>query len=328
MDSDKPEATRQTLELCEAWILRATEYETRTGKNGHQKDSKDNVIFKAISGGIGHVSSLQGAAMQAGKKAVGLAASQASNDAAGLAASQASNDAAGFAASRAGKDVGVARGHMDPCWVCGEPHASVDCVGWQRIIEMSLAQRDRRPTADRSQAPLARDVGCRLGAGVEVTDVPGDGDCLFHAVALGIYCATGLSFARDGLSGGVRLRARMLRFVGRSADVSIDGMTVQEWIRACHHETLDEYRARMREARGRRTRGGLLEIIFLIHAVSSHRALTAAVMHRRHDSWAVYAATGPADAPGFAVAWTGNHWMYAQLSRACWEQVAAWRARQ
>ena len=59
MDSDKPEATRQTLELCEAWILRATEYETRTGKNGHQKDSKDNVIFKAISGGIAHVSSLQ-----------------------------------------------------------------------------------------------------------------------------------------------------------------------------------------------------------------------------------------------------------------------------
>ena len=320
MDSNKPEAARQTLELCEAWILRATEYETRVGKHGHQRDSKHNVIFKAISGGIGHVSSLQGAAKQAGKKAGSLAASKASNDVAASAA-------AGPAASRAGTGVGVAHGHTDPCWVCGEPHTSVDCVGWQRIIEMSLAQRDRRPAAERSHAPLARDVGCRLGEGVEVTDVPGDGDCLFHAVALGIYRATGLSFERDGLSGGVRLRSLLLRFVRRSADVSIDGMTVQEWIRACHHETLDEYRARMSEARGRRTWGGFLEIIFLIHAVSSHRALTAAVMHRRHDSWAVYAATGPADAPGFAVAWAGDHWMYAQVSRACWEQVAAWRAR-
>ena len=320
MENDLPDAARQTLELCQAWILRATEYDSRVGKDGHQRDSKDKVVFKAISGGIdGHGSSQQEAGKQADKQADKQAGKQADKQA---------DKQPGAADSRAGTGTRAPCADTQPCWVCGKQHAFAECAEWQRSIEMSLAAREQCPAEQRPRASLIRDVGCKLGAGVEVTDVPGDGDCLFHALALGINRVHGISFVKDGLCGGVRLRALLLRFVSNSANVRIDGMAVQEWIRACHHESIDEYRARMRVAGGRRTWGGYLEVAFLAHAISAHRALTVAVLHRRRDAWAVYAATGPCDAAGFAVAWTGNHWMYAQLSQACWEQVRAWRARQ
>ncbi len=295
-----PEDHARVLGECQQWVFRATLYSARVGKEGHQSDHKKDGTFADIASVASQESRWSGFAQRdAGARA-------------------SSSRKAAAAASRGGH-----------CFQCGEVHESFSCAEWQKILEI-IAASEKKGAGERSTVASAH--GCVLQRGVTIIDVPGDGNCLFHAVASEVLRIHGLSFARPraGESAGYRLRGLLMRFISGHPDSVVDpadGMTTREWISACTGMTIDSYVRRMATAGGRRTWGGFLEIAILAHILRERKPVQFVVGHAQANGWAVYAVAGPADAPCAGIAWTGAHWQVMRVDDAGLAVVKAWRAR-
>lgn len=176
-------------------------------------------------------------------------------------------------------------------------------------------------------------VACELRDGFTICPVPGDGDCLFHAVHREVARIHGISFARTGegegvaVAGGTRLRSLLLRYVGKKGDEVIDGVRVSEWIQCCGYSSVEQYCERMRSPGPRSSWGGFLEIVMLCHVFREKYPMQVAVLDISGGTAKVYAVCGIPSAPRAAVAWSGGHWEAASLTDAAWSSIDEWRGR-
>ena len=174
-----------------------------------------------------------------------------------------------------------------------------------------------------------RRTACRLPAShVQTKDVPGDGNCLFHAMGLEIrhVLPTARLPAEAGDDRpGAAWRAAMLRHVEHSQARSMDGHTPTEWLRQLG-QSLDGYLRRMRVPLSRRSWGGQVEAAFVADMLRDHALrVTILTQDPATSAFVPFAAVGSAQpAASIYVVWTGQHYLRARLIRQAQAAVSAW----
>lgn len=227
----------------------------------------------------------------------------------------------GLADSQAVADARPANSPGCACWVCGEAHRDAQCPLWMLAINSSLAAQ-RQPPSRQPRMPrgclVPRELVC-------CKDVPGDGDCLFHAIGLEIRNAfKGAQYPpnTEGSAPGAGWRAFFLQFASENPEFPVGDFTVEEIVRACQGCSVEEY---CRSMQSRANWGGFLEASILCHAWGQNLAI--GILASAEGDWHVLAwvgPTGPNVTPIYIV-WLGDHWQRARLRAAGARLVRAWR---
>jgi len=235
------------------------------------------------------------------------------------------------------------------CETCGDAHVDEDC--WLLAMTLQQSIDDARVAKNIAQVipiGVSAEHGCICeGSEVATKDVPGDGNCLFHALwaellaehlrepclpaNLAALFANMPSPAAASRNGHL-LRQWYLRYVASTRDM-IEEMSVQEWIAVSTGTSAQEYIARMKQKSGsglgRAQWGGYLDIFLICHACRGGHIMCIVLQAMAGGRYRVVALAGVLEerARVICVAWTGNRWVRARLSRKGHERVREWRHR-
>ena len=165
-------------------------------------------------------------------------------------------------------------------------------------------------------------IGCR--------DVPGDRNCLFHAIGRGIadkfpgHAKLPGPNAKDGAV----WRSWLMEYIRTTAG-EIDNSTIQEWVAVVTNRPVEQYLERMSAGTassrvGQEAWGGFLEASLIAQAWG--RAVDAplgCLMFRLQDrNAALMSWTGSRTARvQIAIAWSGNHWCRLRLTEDGWKML-------
>ena len=207
----------------------------------------------------------------------------------------------------------------EPCWVCGERHELEMCPMWQLALqESSLASRESlRPLGTVSQSGIA--IPRNMMA---MKDVPGDGNCLFHAIGREIankFTKHVKLPGPDAMDGG-SWRVWLLHYIQTTSD-EIDGSSIAEWVAVATGQTVQQYVQRMASAGGSETWGGFLEAALIVHAWS--RAIGTPIgcvfLSEENQGAKLMSWIGSYTAAHqIACVWSGDHWQRFRLKAPGW----------
>lgn len=126
-------------------------------------------------------------------------------------------------------------------------------------------------------------------------DVPGDGSCMFHAVAFGLRDN---SKGINGHVSGHALRTRVVQML--DTDTQISGLPIRQWIEESETISASEYANRMKTAWG-----GAIELACLSHLVKR----CIAVYAMTGSSARKIASFGEELGDPIFILYTGSHYM-------------------
>ena len=208
------------------------------------------------------------------------------------------------------------------CWVCGAKHDEADCGFLQLALHDSILSSVEalKPLGQVSRGGLVVPrnlIGCK--------DVPGDGNCLFHAVGQEIadkfrgHAKLPGPNAKDGAV----WRSWLMEYIRTTTD-EIDSSTIQEWVAVVTNRPVEQYLERMSIAGGRETWGGFLEASLIAQAWG--RAVEAPVgclmFSLQGGNVALMSWTGSRTArEQIAIVWSGNHWCRLRLKEDGWKML-------
>ena len=230
-----------------------------------------------------------------------------------------------------GKTIAAA---ADVC-VCGERHNVKQCRLWrlaatQRLQDVDHQSKAHGPNLIRSMGGLG--CGCLLQADeVQTVDVPGDGNCLFHALGLEIqrfYPGTIMPERKDIKAPGPGWRTFMVNYVRKQPDIKIGDFTIRDLIQFTHSCTIPQYCESMANVGSEESWGGFVEAALLCQAWGNNLTIVLLRPHRERRQWQTLAWAG---APGretqlVCAAWLGNHWVRAVLTPNGHAKVRQWQA--
>ncbi len=210
------------------------------------------------------------------------------------------------------------------CWVCGGDHATADCWYMRAATFASLQEglRNNRVRGSDSVVLAAEHVQLR--------DVPGDGDCLFHALQLELVAKSrgqqqGL-LRNDMPQGGERVRLAdmvvgVCRLLQRSRGRPSLGILVG------HTPAAIPARDASWREQPKEDMGGFLEVVFLTTALQAQN-VSVLMLERRAEGFLVIAWSRAEvrDATRIVcAAWSGAHWQRARLRAQGWAALfTAW----
>ncbi|CAE7388829.1 unnamed protein product [Symbiodinium sp. CCMP2592] len=172
----------------------------------------------------------------------------------------------------------------------------------------------------------------------ELSDVPGDGDCLFTALGRELECkeklipGMRLPSGQSGSNMGPRWRSQLVQSVRRlaSSRTQFEGLGISDWLQHSGWPDLESYIDGMTLAAEnpedpRQHWGGFLEATILCHATSPLVGCLLARQVRegvRCQAWCGAPFKGP---PNYvAICWTGNHWQRLRLRKPAEEKLQEW----
>ena len=211
------------------------------------------------------------------------------------------------------------------CWVCGESHALADCPLWQFAIAEN--KRDHDSHAARLGLRQGRQgAGCILPAdSVQTRDVPGDGDCMFHAFGLEVHAR----FPELLSHGGAEVRAPgrywreyLVAFVTNPGSI-LDNQPVTEWVQTVADKSVADYTAYIRSQV--RPWGGFFELCLLCAAWG--RGLSCGVLQQTATGYRILGVCGatPSNRSHFVfLLWTGAHYMRARVVKQARQTIQEW----
>jgi hypothetical protein len=194
------------------------------------------------------------------------------------------------------------------------------CDGHHQTAQCPVFGGKRR--GDHADAQLGGAGALSAGAGPRKTlrhaaqePQPGDGSCLFHALAAGLGCAHGA---------GLSLRAEMADWIALNGDARVGPNLLRQWLQHSHGMSPAEYAENLRRPS---TWGGGVEMACLAATagvaveVYERTAATEHTMIARFEPNAGGGALAPAGSDGrLCVAFTGgNHY---ELLRPAWADAA------
>ena len=209
--------------------------------------------------------------------------------------------------------------------MCGENHETTDCSLWQFAIAENKEDHDLH--AAKLQLRQGRSgAGCIVPLdAVNTRDVPGDGDCMFHAWGLELRAR----FPELLGSGGAEVaapgrywREYLVAFVA-NPDSILDDRPVREWVRAVARKSVDEYAAYIRAQN--RPWGGFFELCLLCAAWG--HGLSCGVLERTAVGYRVLGVCGAAPSRrshSVFLLWTGGHYMRARVRQQARKTISEW----
>ena len=195
-------ADDDAVQRCIAWLLRASLYPTRVGPHGHQKgdhsdrvfdvDPLQEIVWQCAGPDIaGEQGEADGPLVQAAPPLKVLAAQSVASSGSSTSSSSTSTSTS----SNMSSTPPAAPAELQRC-CCGADHPGMSCAAWQAILEASMRQPHSVPgPAFQGTAPHR---GRCVLHGIALRDVPGDGDCMFHAFSAELARCYGASFAAEG----------------------------------------------------------------------------------------------------------------------------------
>jgi hypothetical protein len=224
------------------------------------------------------------------------------------------------------------------CWFCEGDHKEADCE-WYKILFLDAAPIARSATALRPMGHLSAPSNSVTleRCLVETRDVPHDGACLFHALAMELR--HGFSHRPNQPASAQEWREKLVDYVGGTDDC-VGGTTVQDWVSLATGMDVGDYTEHMRQPT---TWGGFLEVSLIVQiwsrapeagGVSSSAAaeapLTVVILQ---DTGAggfpllSFVGSSAPESKIVCIAWQGAHWVRARLKRAAVDQVRRWMLR-
>ncbi len=217
------------------------------------------------------------------------------------------------------------------CWLCGEPHTEATCHIY-KLLFWGTEMHKRGNNFVRGAGVVGQDTLVLPENRVQAKQVPGDGNCLFHAIGRELTAAfpAHAAFPRRP-NDGQSWRDFLMDYVVSTSDV-VSGMPVQEWVAVATNLDLETYVATMSAPLSRESWGGFLEVSLLLHAWKQHVApveLGAVLLERVDGGYKVLTWIGDRNEGSttiFAV-WTGDHWDRARVRAAAFPPLRAWAQR-
>lgn len=127
------------------------------------------------------------------------------------------------------------------CDKCDEAHETHLCPHFRQARDAHKDAWSEYQAADGSQKKKSDDRECLAPSALQaatVTRMPGDGACLFHSIAHGLYK---LGYREDGQ----RLRQRIANFIEENPDFEVVGTKIGSWIEWDSNNTVAEYVSRL-----------------------------------------------------------------------------------
>ncbi len=220
------------------------------------------------------------------------------------------------------------------CWVCGARHSDGKCPLAKRLFpgpEPVL----KSAAAFRPAGRLAQDALRLPEKAVQCKDVPGDGNCLFHAVGREMRSMfQGSPLLPPNPDEGQSWREWLTAYALHATDI-LDGSSIHEWVLLTTGMTPEAYAADMGTVRGPETWGGFLEVALWCEAwANAGGGLVSIMMFQQlsDGQWESLSVVGGRRAPRpevtqICIAWTGAHWVRARVRAPYLDVVHEWRLR-
>ncbi len=269
---------------------------------------------------------------RAAQRSGGPAVSQTDQSFAGPAPSRASEHGGSPVVSQTARSSGKTPApQILQCWLCGEPHEEATCHIYNLLFFGT--QMHKYGKGFIGPAGVVGQDGLVLPLNkVQTKQVPGDGNCLFHAIGRELTSALPAHIALPrSPNDGQSWRQFLLDYVVSTSDC-LSGRPVQEWVTVTTSMDLETYVATMSAVHGRESWGGFLEVSLLLHAWKQHVApvgLGALLFERVDDGYKAMTWIGDQSEGSktiFAV-WTGSHWDRARVRPAGFAPLRAWAQR-
>jgi hypothetical protein len=328
-----PNAERECIKRLLRWVRSAPLHEDR---GSHQSeahkdmDESSSSSSSDSSGDEGSPSSAPKAKLGAPSRVVGRSGDPAS--------SRVASGIGDLGPSRVASSIGDPAPPRVPgaveCWLCGGQHADAMCDLYPIIF--GLSEDD---DADHIQSwQTLRALG-GIGASrpdafleedlVQTSDVPGDGNCMFHAAGREVlFKFKGhVGLPADPMN-GQSWRTMVMDFVAAVGEDCLDGTPINEWI-ALQGEEPRRYLQRMRAVRNRRSWGGMFELALLAKAWegASGEALCIVMLQRTIGGYKLLSFAGPAAGTRIFVAWLGAHWVRCRVKSCAMSAISIWMRR-
>ena len=306
---EAPDDDTRLLELLEGWVCDAEAWGTRRDHMASLNRPKSKEHRLSWKAGTKDAERAAGAGRSSRSSSMSSSSSTTSRP----------SDSESSSETGAGGDRPCPESGSAPplCWICAGAHRLEDCHIWRSAKEASLLESG---TIAVSSVPGSS--GIMLATNSVVTrDVPGDGNCLFHALQRELRpdAKTGrpglLQPGMDGGADGQALRDWLMRYLQALPD-EVEGQPLQ----ALLGMSLAEYMREMRLPSGRASWGGYLEVFFISRALG----VSVLMLTMRATGFHVTAWTNQ-DLQDLrrtlAVAWCGIHWQRARLSQEAWGKL-------
>ena len=208
------------------------------------------------------------------------------------------------------------------CFICQGGHGLQQCPYVPPTFWTLQPSKMWPPAADGPGGPARPRL--RLTPRQVVTrDVPGDGNCLFHALGIEVQTALPAASLSPDAAPGQAWREAMLRHVRHSRAPSMDGHTPAEWV-VLSGWTLEAYQQEMSQPGSQRSWGGQLEVCLIQDMLRQHN-LRIVILGSEAECFIPLHATGPpAPDTTIYVCWTGDHYIRARLQLKARPLIAAW----
>jgi len=160
---------------------------------------------------------------------------------------------------------------------------------------------------------------------VNTRDVPGDGDCMFHAWGLELRARFPDLLSHGGAevaAPGRYWREYLVAFV-TNPDSLLDNLLVSEWVRIVTRKSVAEYVAYIRSQT--RPWGGFFELCVL--CVAWGHGLSCGVLERVAGGYRVLGvcgATPSSRSHSVFLLWTGGHYMRARVQEQARKTIQEW----
>ena len=210
--------------------------------------------------------------------------------------------------------------------MCGDSHVLTDCPLWRFAIAENKKDHDLHAARLGLRQGLGLEGGCVLPLdSVKTKDVPGDGDCMFHAWGVEVRARFPDLCARDGAevaAPGRYWREYLVAFVQKPGSI-LDNRSVTEWVRVVARKSVAAYAAYVRSRV--RPWGGFFELCLLCAAWG--HGIACGVLQRTAVGYRVLGVCGAAPARRTHIIfllWTGNHYQRARMHPRTRQIVSDW----
>ena len=213
------------------------------------------------------------------------------------------------------------------CDMCGGDHDHTECPFWLWACAESLEEHKRHAQRLRCALPLSRAGCCILAEWVTLRDVPGDGDCMFHALGREIYSRyphePEMQYAGAKSNEPGPFWRKYLTAFASFSQRRVDGLSVAEWIEVVTRRTVPDYIAYVNSQR--RPWGGFFELALICAAW--RRGLCCVVLEPRAGSFRVLGTAGAQQAERLQtvyLSWSGNHYQRARVQAQGSKRIREW----
>ena len=215
------------------------------------------------------------------------------------------------------------------CWLCDGNHTEADCEQYRALfLGSGPMPMTKNSAALRPVGRVAQPSGALLLETREVgtKDVPTDGACLFHSLALELkHALRGHPVVERDAQGW---REMVTAYVLSTRDC-MGGTSVQDWVTLVTGASVSDYVETMSRPT---TSGGFLEVALIcnIAAAESRAELSVVILldcgPRGFQTLSSVGSTAP-DSRLACIAWQGAHWVRARLHPAGVARVREWLGR-